>query len=105
MPFGMSHRRAASSPEALPDFLTAAGMPTDTGCPGDTDGMTGKMRSNHQTFPDESHADSDWSVLCPSLTGAVFSIGRFRLHGVVFGEYHLKCSPWPLSPLPLFTLP
>lgn len=87
MPFGMSHRRAASSPEALPDFLTAAGMPTDTGCPGDTDGMTGKMRSSLQIFSDECHAaNSDWSVLCPSITWAVFAVGIYRLRALCLGS-------------------
>ena len=39
-PSGAPHRRAASTPEALPDFLT--GMPADLGRPGDADGMTGQ---------------------------------------------------------------
>lgn len=39
-PIGAPQRRAASTPEALPDFLT--GMPADLGRPGDADGMTGQ---------------------------------------------------------------
>lgn len=39
-PMGAPQRRAASTPESLPDFLT--GMPADLGRPGDADGMTGQ---------------------------------------------------------------
>ena len=42
IPCNTLQRRAASTPEALPDFLVAAGVPTGLGCPEDADGMSGQ---------------------------------------------------------------
>lgn len=47
LPSNMLQRRAASTPEALPDFLVAAGVTTGLGCAEDADGMTGQHHVLH----------------------------------------------------------
>lgn len=44
-PQSLAHRRAASTPEALPDFLLAASMPAELSRMEDADGMTGESPS------------------------------------------------------------
>ncbi|CAK0782130.1 hypothetical protein CVIRNUC_005576 [Coccomyxa viridis] len=43
LPQSLAHRRAASTPEALPDFLLAASMPAELSRMEDADGMTGAL--------------------------------------------------------------
>ena len=45
LPQSLAHRRAASTPEALPDFLLAASMPAELSRMEDADGMTGESPS------------------------------------------------------------
>ena len=49
LPQSLAHRRAASTPEALPDFLLAASMPAELSRMEDADGMTGESPSPTRT--------------------------------------------------------